>query len=446
MKISAQLTSQAPFAAGAIVRAEQTLIHGRSALASSDRALRGWSTSVCTTYPELAALAREWNELLKKAHHTSAFLMHEWIVTWWELIGAAQPTRELFIVLARDGEGRLAGLLPLYRESIGRGPLRRRVLRLLGSAPEAPEHLDAIALRENAQDVVGVLVSALAVQRHEFDAIELLDLADGSLLRSTLKEWSREQSYGLIEWNWQTCPFITVKGTYDKYLMSLSQRHRYKVRLFGRRLAAAHAVELEVAGDPVHVGPALEAMFELHAKRWTLKSDDVSGFDDPAVHAYHRLVVQRMAQADAVRLFLLKCDGRAVAACYCFQFGRRMYFFQPGFDPEFRKYHVGKVLVGKAIEYCFQNGYEEFDFLRGTEAYKYDWTDQQRQTFACNVALTSRARLVHAYNDARRRFETRMLALRKQLVTRIKASPMGAKLLARLKGQEAARGEAEPQD
>jgi CelD/BcsL family acetyltransferase involved in cellulose biosynthesis len=446
MKLSMQLTDQGPFAAGVALRSARPPVQGQSAIASADRSARTWSTSLCTTQSEFAGLASEWNELLARAQHTSAFLLHEWVMTWWELIGAAQPGRDLFIVQARDGEGRLVGLLPLYREYAGRGLWRRRVLRLLGSAPEAPEHLDAIVRGDDAVEVVAALVAALGAHRREFDAIELLDLADASLLHSALKAWSREQGFSLIEWNWQICPFITVKGTYDKYLMSLSQRHRYKVRLFGRRLAAAHTVEMEVASDPARVGPALEAMFELHAKRWTLKTDDVSGFDDPAVHAYHRLVAQRMAQADAVRVFLLKCDGRAVAACYCFQFNRKMYFFQPGFDPEFRKYHVGKILVGKAIEYCHRHGYGEFDFLRGTEEYKYDWTDRQRETYACNIALTPRAHLVHRYDDARRRFEFRKLALRKQLVSRIKASPMGARLLARLKGREEAPAAAELQD
>jgi CelD/BcsL family acetyltransferase involved in cellulose biosynthesis len=151
------------------------------------------------------------------------------------------------------------------------------------------------------------------------------------------------------------------------------------------------------------------------------------------VHAFHREVAGRLAADDAIRLFLLRCDGRAVAACYCFYFDQRLYFFQPGFDPEFRKLHVGKVLLGRALEYCFTNRLREFDFLRGTEDYKFDWTDRTRSTFACNIAMTRWSKTVHAAQDAQRRLAAERLALRRRFVSRLKAAPAGARALAAAK-------------
>jgi CelD/BcsL family acetyltransferase involved in cellulose biosynthesis len=386
--------------------------------------------SLCENAEAFEALTAEWNGLLAGAHHKSAFLKHQWMSTWWQLIGATSASRQLFVLLGRDASGKLAGALPLYRETSGHGPFRRRVLRFLGSQPEAPEHLDVIVQADGAASIAEALVGALVSLRGEYDAIELVDLAEESLLLSTLASWSRAAGYACRTWMWQECPYIATEGSFDKYLMTLTQKHRYKVRLFGKRLAAAHTVTLEVATEPAQVGPALEETFRLHSKRWTLKTDDVSGFDDPAVHAFHRRVAQRLAADDAIRIFLLRCDGRAVAACYCLQYDRRLYFFQPGFDPAFRKLHVGKVLLGRVIEHCFKNGLREFDFLRGTEDYKFDWTEQKRSTFACNIALTPWSRAVHSSRDARRRLDAKRMALRRRIVARIKASPAGARGLA----------------
>lgn len=389
--------------------------------------------TLCENAEAFDGLAAEWNELLDSAHHKSAFLKHQWMSTWWRLLGSVAASRQLFVLLARDGSGTLAGVLPFYRETHGRGPFRRRVLRFLGSEPEAPEHLDVVVREANAGPIVDALIAGLGSLRNRYDSIELLDLAESSLLLPALAQWSRSAGHACRSWVWQECPYLATEGSFEKYLMTLTQKHRYKVRLFGKRLAAAHKVDLEVAIEPAQIGPALEEMFQLHAKRWTLKTDDVSGFDDPSVHAFHRCVAESLAADHAIRLFLLRCDGRAVAACYCLHFDRRLYFFQPGFDPEFRKLHVGKVLLGRVLEYCFKNEIREFDFLRGTEDYKFDWTGQKRPTFACNIAMTPWSKTVHATRDARRRLEAKRQALQRRVVSRLKASAVGARMLATAK-------------
>lgn len=388
-----------------------------------------FALTLCDEAASFEALAGEWNDLLARAHHRSAFLKHEWMSAWWQCFGATSTSRRLFVLLARDGQGRLVGVLPLQREVHGWGPWRRRALQFLGSWPEAPEHLDAIVDAAAPAAVVDALVAGLEARRAEFDALELLDLTEHSLLQPALMRWGAAAGHACRTRPWQQCPYIPLEANFDKYLMTLTQKHRYKVRLFGKRLAAAHRVEMQVASTWAEVAPALEEMFRLHAMRWTLKTDDVSGFDDPAVHAFHRAASERLAAADAVRVFLLLCDGRAVAACYCFVYGGRMYFFQPGFDPALRKLHVGKVLLARVLEYCYRNGVREFDFLRGTEDYKFDWTDRMRPTMACDIAVSPVAKAAHAMADARREWQLRWLATRGHLVARVKAHPAGAKWL-----------------
>lgn len=403
------------------------------------------SVTLCDNPAAFESLAGEWNDLLDRAHHRSAFLKHEWMSAWWQCFGAPSAgKRRLFVLLARDANGRLVGIAPLQLEIHGSGPWRRRVLHFLGSWPEAPEHLDAIVDATGAAAIVDALVEGLAERRAGFDAIELLDLSEHSLLQPSLLRWGAAAGHACRSQAWQECPYIALEASFDKYLMTLTQKHRYKVRLFGKRLAAAHKVEVRVASTWAEVGPALEEMFRLHAMRWTLKTDDVSGFDDPAVHAFHRAASKRLAAADAVRVFLLLCDERAVAACYCFVYAGRMYFFQPGFDPAFRKLHVGKVLLARVIEYCYGQHLKEFDFLRGTEEYKFDWTERRRPTLACRVALTPRAKVAHALAEAQARWRARWLQARRRLVARVKANPHGARLLAAAKKRFGRAAPAEP--
>jgi CelD/BcsL family acetyltransferase involved in cellulose biosynthesis len=55
-------------------------------------------------------------------------------------------------------------------------------------------------------------------------------------------------------------------------------------------------------------------------------------------------------------------------------------YFQSGYDPAWRNRSVGLVLVGETFRDAIDAGLTEYDFLRGTESYKSDWTTHQRRT------------------------------------------------------------------
>src|SRR5262249_61638268 len=48
---------------------------------------------------------------------------------------------------------------------------------------------------------------------------------------------------------------------------------------------------------------------------------------------------------------------------------------------DFQAMSPGKVLMAEAIHAAFEEGREEFDFLRGNESYKATWTDQCRPLY-----------------------------------------------------------------
>ena len=57
-----------------------------------------------------------------------------------------------------------------------------------------------------------------------------------------------------------------------------------------------------------------------------------------------------------------------------------MYFYQSGRDPRWEDQSLGVVLMATMIRRAIERGYRWFDFLRGDEAYKLQWTASQRVT------------------------------------------------------------------
>jgi CelD/BcsL family acetyltransferase involved in cellulose biosynthesis len=89
---------------------------------------------------------------------------------------------------------------------------------------------------------------------------------------------------------------------------------------------------------------------------------------------------------------------------YGFFYNRRFYFYQHGFDDQFRSHSVGLAVMAMTIRAAIDEGADEFDMLWGTEAYKSLWADDRRllhqiQLFPAHVGGRVHRRAI----DARRR-------------------------------------------
>jgi CelD/BcsL family acetyltransferase involved in cellulose biosynthesis len=87
------------------------------------------------------------------------------------------------------------------------------------------------------------------------------------------------------------------------------------------------------------------------------------------------------AEAGALRLCFLWIDGRRASGTLSFADGDRWLLYNSGYDPEYRQQSVGLLLKAWSIRYAIENGFREYDFLRGDEAYKYDLGGRDRKLF-----------------------------------------------------------------
>ena len=122
-----------------------------------------------------------------------------------------------------------------------------------------------------------------------------------------------------------------------------------------------------------------EALARLHGARWSARGA-------PGVLAatrdrkFHRDICQAMLQAGMLRLRTLRCGTRVVAAYYGFHAKGRSFYYLGGFDGEFAAYSPGLQLLAEAIDEAAAEKARSFDFLRGTEDYKYRWGAIDRPT------------------------------------------------------------------
>ncbi|MEN3355357.1 MAG: hypothetical protein V7640_3515, partial [Betaproteobacteria bacterium] len=109
---------------------------------------------------------------------------------------------------------------------------------------------------------------------------------------------------------------------------------------------------------------------------------------DPTVQQFHRAAASGLLSRGVLRMYALRLGGRIIGGYYGFQHARRAYAYLGGFDPEFERYSPGTVLIGHAIEEAIREQADEFDFLRGCEAYKYTWGATDRPNYRKTLTRT----------------------------------------------------------
>jgi CelD/BcsL family acetyltransferase involved in cellulose biosynthesis len=330
---------------------------------------------------ELAALARmrsEWDALLD-ASDAGPFNAWEWLYPWCRRIA---PERRPMVLAARDRTGTLVGLMPLGFEL--RQVLGRQVGRLsfLGETHIGSDYLDVVARRGAEEVVARAFANGLREMHGGWDVLDLTDLREGSLTVKVLREAFPDLEVRVTER--YVCPYetFTAGEPFDAFLKRTGRRDNYLRRR--KWLEKQEGYKIECTEAPGALAGPMTDFFRLHASRWA-EDGGSQGIKGKGVEAFHRDATQFLAERGRLRLYTMKVAGQAVASVYGIVHRDSFIYFQSGYDPAWRNRSVGLVLIGETFKDALASGLTEYDFLRGTETYKSDWTTKLRRTVAVRV-------------------------------------------------------------
>jgi len=340
----------------------------------------------------LQGLRVSWTRLWNQAG-APPFMSWPWMMGAWARL---HKGRRPLIIVARTAAGELVGVLPLSIEHAGPA----RIARFLADETVGSDYLDALAAPPFEGPVKRALwTEAVHLAGSRYDVLELREMLEGCPSAQLLREQLATRGLDLEETPGFRCPYIAIRGTYEQHLAKVSRADNLKRRK--KQLEREEGFEISVAKTDEEIPTALEAFLRLHALRW--KSDGGSqGITGPRVASFHRDVARRLAREELVRLYTLKVKGQPIASVYMLGKGERRFFYQSGYDPAFSKQSPGLVLLARTIEDAFVEGAREYDFLHGSEPYKFEWaTDERRTVTLRSVVPTLRGRAWSAGHLAR---------------------------------------------
>lgn len=356
----------------------------------------------------LQKLQGEWSALQDRSESDGIYLSWEWVSTWWQSFG---QRGDLWLLQARDENGRLIGLAPLMRvrHSPMRG-LRWRQLEFIGTSSSC-EHLDFIIEKDHEKETIAAFIGELQKHAAEWDVLRLSNVLPTSptlaCLRAMDIPWQTEE--GL------TAPFIALPPRWDDLFNALSRNKRGKQRRYVRHLDETHPNQWSFGyvRSNEELGATLEKLIKLHQDTWIAEGKP-GAFGNPLVADFYRKIARIFLEKGWLRLYRLQVAGEIVAGLFAYSYRGRVYHFATGVDYQQADLNPGHLLNQMVLQESVTAGAREYDFLWGEEDYKYSWGAINRTDVSLIWFASRSARLQQRLNVAARNLWHKLKSLRKQ--------------------------------
>jgi len=356
------------------------------AFAGTDRAT---ALEVISDPARFTALETEWNDAVDRAGITHPFLRHEWLRTWWECFGGGR--RSLHVIVARRG-GRIFAIAPFMREHVQMYGMPVRRIDFLQN--DHTPRTDVIVVGD-LEDGCRAIWQALRDGRGNWDVLQLSRLPGDSRTRELFERLAGGDRCATGVWRGDVSPYLTLNGTWDTYLASLSAKFRSNLRNRLSRLTKIGEPGLEVLEGAAAIEGAREDALRLEASGWKAEAG-TSIRSDPDVERFYTLLAVRATAHGWLRLLFLTAGGRRIATSYGSCYQGRLFLFKTGYDPEYATCSPFKLLTYFAIKAAYEEGLQEVDFLGDAEPWKLEWTDTSRtHDWLYVFSRSNRAQLLH---------------------------------------------------
>jgi CelD/BcsL family acetyltransferase involved in cellulose biosynthesis len=334
----------------------------------------------------LEEIHEDWTNLFAETNCVP-FLSWEWISAWHENLA---PTREIYLLKAYRNTD-LIGILPLGLQKKKVLGMRFSQLDFLGEEIGGADYLDLIASDKNKAEIWKKVFEFLCEEK-DFDSINLENLAQSSQTNLILNSLCENDKYFNFKSKVSSvCPQIKLEDGWENVLRESKRKDNFKRRL--KKLEKMQNFEFRSITDKKETSAAFERFAFLHEKRWE-KDGGSEATGLPQLMEFHRKIVEEFAEKQLVRFDEIWVEGACRASVYGLDNGKTFYYYNAGYDLDFAKHSVGLVLIGLSIRAAIERGNSFYDFLRGEENYKFDWSNSQenlvtiklnRQNFLASV-------------------------------------------------------------
>ena len=307
----------------------------------------------------LQEIQTEWEELLSLSPVNTLYLTPQWQQVWWETFGDGKKMAGFYV----RSSGDVMAIASLARQG--------DAVTFMGG-PETFDYNDFLVRPGFEPTFFGQLLQCL--EEKSFNTLTLYSLAENSPTLAYLPERARQEGYRVEVTEEDVAPGLALPSTWEEYLALLSKKDRHELRRKFRRLESKENWRWYCLDDEEQVNARLDDFLRL--MRMSDKEKELY-MTEQREHFFRR-IARLTSQMGLLKLFFLEMDGEPVATTLCFDYGSSRLLYNSGYNPEYAYYSVGLLLNALCLGNAIEQGMEYFDFLRGSEPYKYHLGGQNR--------------------------------------------------------------------
>jgi CelD/BcsL family acetyltransferase involved in cellulose biosynthesis len=319
------------------------------------------------TADTISNLNSYWHDAGRNLEWSSIFVLPPWLEAWWQVFGSG----ETYIRTVRQDES-IIGISPLR--------IKNNTACFIGNI-DVCDYVDFIVAHDHEEAFFNTLLDE--IMKNGIKQLDLKHLRPDSTTLKSLVPLAAARGYQVITTPEDVNVEMDLPSTWDEYLESLSTRQRHEVRRKLRRLQEAGNLEFRFIADSASVLGAMDTFFKMFVD----SRQDKAAFLTEKMEAYFRLLAANMAEAGLLRLGVLELDSQPVAQIICFDYNNCIYLYNSGYNPDYVALSAGLLSKVLAIKDSIEKGKRKFDFLKGSEIYKYHLGGKEVPLYRCLIDL-----------------------------------------------------------
>jgi CelD/BcsL family acetyltransferase involved in cellulose biosynthesis len=316
----------------------------------------------------LSALEVDWNRLSESAEDPNAFVTYGWFRAWASFRIREFPNGRLlpYVLVVKDGTA-VIGIAPLVRRISSRLGIRMRRLEFVTNHSD----YNQLVLGDDSVNLTQAIVDFLARTATEWDMVDLRELPDagGRVAQITDTLVRAGLPFSILP-EPDACPYMTIGGDTAILTARLSGHVRRTLRNRSAR-AAAKGLRTRIIEDPAQERGLLKKLIDLEYQKH-LRSIYL-----PLVGTFPEVfqsVFDNLGPRGWLYVALLEQGDQPIAYQLGFRCGSKFWDYAKAYDRSFSCFAPGTLLLLSLLDYCFERGFREYDFLRGEESYKTLWS------------------------------------------------------------------------
>jgi tetratricopeptide (TPR) repeat protein len=334
---------------------------------------------IIETLPSLARLEDNWNAVYDADPEAQIFLSWKWLSGW-----LAHSEGPWFILAAKARDSADAPYVAFFPLRLQTTIEKSGVLGEVRMAGRFSADYTGIVCAPDAENKV-IPAFARHIKQMHWARFNLDNVRMSERRFRLLLAYFPKANFQVTEVNrvdnvdgtdFTRCPYAALPTDWDSYLLSLSTNRRQKTRRLLRLVEAAGEYRITVSTAETFARD-LKTLLRFWEIKWRPRKGDST---DILVRS-NTIMLTRSFQSGLVFLPTFWHGDRPVAALATLidERKRTLACYMTGRDETFEGPSPAGMLHAFSIRYAIENGFSEYDFVRGNASYKYSYCSAERK-------------------------------------------------------------------